>query len=608
MAELSTIEVEGINHSVKDAVSRSNIGDLTALNTKSKSDLVMALNELLEMITSSNGGLNDLMNGIVITDKGAAGAPIDLSEYGIGEHTTVYFLPGTYYVKALDLTGLSHVRFVLGGAEIVCEGKYFLSANQCDYLSIDGGTIIGGDTTTEGVKIQASNSPYLKRVCIKNIGSKSIADGKGVYFVGDCTGLLADQCTIENVTAGQVSNPDGDNWIHAFGVFVNQDPNDYTKYTRYGKLKNCIFRSIKGIDRGEDETDGYLKADGDGVFVQQLPYMDETDSTIKRLDSNIVLEGCTFDDCYKRGVKATARGVHLKNCQFVGDYWYAPAEFQYGHGLVENCHISNGHAPREGDGIVSGVVVCDGGMVVRDTYISCRSADTCTNGITFNTRNNRTPFTAEDPWDSCVFERVTFDGVNRPIHVFGSAAADYGACRIRGIDIIDCRIQDSIGDYAVCVGAGIFDRIDSLRFLDFRFDQGDSRGAIRDADNPNRNGNFRYPILCELAPTFTYELYSKYWDGEPTISYGDIPTPQNTKIIYSGNMGGITYKEYTGHGSRIYGTRAPDKVASTLGLQLLYNSKLGDEYTDTAAGSKYICTTAGTESTIGTWEIIGGTT
>lgn len=537
---------------------------------------------------------------IIIADRGEAGSPVDLSKYDIGTYTNVYFLPGTYYVKALDLSGMSHVRFVLGGAEIVCEGEYFLHAQNCDHLIIEDGTIIGSDTTTVGIKIEGSIEPCLKHVCVKNIGKKESAGCTGVYYVGDCTGFLQEQCTIENITAGQVSDPDSDNWIHAYGVFVNRDPNDHAKYSRYGTIRNCTFRAVKGIDREDDETGGYLKADGDGVFVQQLPYTDESDGTIKCLDSNIVIEGCMFDDCYKRGVKATARGVHVKNCQFTGDYWFAPAEFQYGHGLVEHCRISNGHAPRE-DGIVSGMVLCDGGMVVRDTYISCRSVDACNNGITFNTRNNRTPFTPTDPWDTCVFERVTFDGVNKAIQIYGTAPADSDPDRIRGIDIIDCRIQGIIGDYAICVGLGIFNQIDSLRFIDFHFDQGDGRYAITDTDNPNRNANFKYPISCSLTPTYTYELYSKYWNGEPTISYGDLPTPPNTKIVYSGDMGGIRYKEYTANGSRIYGTRSPSAVTSTLGLQLLYNSKLGDEYTDLATGIKYICTKAGTTTDIGTW-------
>ena len=70
-------------------------------------------------------------------------------------------------------------------------------------------------------------------------------------------------------------------------------------------------------------------------------------------------------------------------------------------------------------------------------------------------------------------------------------------------------------------------------------------------------------------------------------------------------MSGIRYKEYTAHGSRIYGTRDPNTTTATIAKQLLYNSKKGDLYTDTATGKIYRCTAAGTADSIGTWEDTG---
>ena len=134
----------------------------------------------------------------------------------------------------------------------------------------------------------------------------------------------------------------------------------------------------------------------------------------------------------------------------------------------------------------------DGNVIVRDTYINCRYGVTklenpgasagekatlsgCHNGIIFNNRNDRTPFEGSEPWDSCIFERVVFDGVYNAIRIAGKAYKDQkeswrdGPYCIKGIDITDCKINDIIGSYAVVVYKGTFASIDSLRFVDFRF-------------------------------------------------------------------------------------------------------------------------------------------
>lgn len=56
MPELSKIQVDGIDHDIKDAVARARIGDLASLNTTTQSDLVSAINEAVEMMGSPGSG------------------------------------------------------------------------------------------------------------------------------------------------------------------------------------------------------------------------------------------------------------------------------------------------------------------------------------------------------------------------------------------------------------------------------------------------------------------------------------------------------------------------------------------------------------------------
>jgi hypothetical protein len=66
-------------------------------------------------------------------------------------------------------------------------------------------------------------------------------------------------------------------------------------------------------------------------------------------------------------------------------------------------------------------------VTVKDTYINCKYENNqCHNGITFNGRNTRTPFDSNEPWDTCIFERVIFDNVNYAIWIYGKANENYG--------------------------------------------------------------------------------------------------------------------------------------------------------------------------------------
>ena len=119
------------------------------------------------------------------------------------------------------------------------------------------------------------------------------------------------------------------------------------------------------------------------------------------------------------------------------------------------------------------------------------------------------------------------------------------------------------------------------------------------------NSGFTYPLEIDSEVLINYENHSRYWENEPQSMYANLPACPHARIVAAGNMGGVTYKEFTGHGSKIIGSRSPSTITATLAKQCLYNSKIGDQYIDAAAGTMWICTAAGTESAIGTWTQIG---
>ena len=74
------------------------------------------------------------------------------------------------------MSDANHVHFILGNATIVVKGSadYFLHAIRCNYLTIEGGTILGYEgaetsretanhtNITTGIKIQDSENVYIK--------------------------------------------------------------------------------------------------------------------------------------------------------------------------------------------------------------------------------------------------------------------------------------------------------------------------------------------------------------------------------------------------------------------------------------------------------------
>jgi hypothetical protein len=531
---------------------------------------------------------------ITVVRTGSADDPVSLSDYGIGAGDEVRFPEGDYYVEPFDMEGLSHVTFLLGDARIHCVGGYFLSAIDCDDLFVTGGTIIGGSDTVMGIQVTDCLRPVFQQVRFSGIGCELVGDTKGLFILGDCTGFLVDRCVIEDITSGVVSS---DGFIHAYGILINRKGSD-NSYSLKGEVRHCVIEGIAGID-----TDT-VKADGDGIFIQRPPYLDDG-GNVAGIDQVIEIEGCIFENCKKRGVKSAAWGTVVRDCGFFGEFWFSAIEFQYGHGVVERCRVCN--ESNYTKSMTSGIIAGDGGVTIVDSDISCRYTNDDGSmgmhpGYRFNQRHTGSIFDASVPWDSCQVVRCYFNEVNYAI-LATTENAGVDTYTLSGIEIIDCRFGEFYMPYAVNIDTTVFHTIDVLRFVDFKFDCGRNRDMVRE-----NNSAFHYPINALHDATDTFEVYSKHWLHAP-MNPGFHPTSPHTKVIFSGDsvggIGGIREKVYTAYGSTIKGSKDPNNVVSTLGLQLMYGCKLGDEYTNISNGKKYTCTTAGTETTNGVWREVG---
>ena len=59
-----------------------------------------------------------------------------------------------------------------------------------------------------------------------------------------------------------MASEESDKIIHAYGIFVNRDPDNYSKYSKYGVIRSCIFDYVAGITNAEN------RAEGEGIFIQ----------------------------------------------------------------------------------------------------------------------------------------------------------------------------------------------------------------------------------------------------------------------------------------------------------------------------------------------------
>lgn len=490
---------------------------------------------------------------------------------------------GTY--DQINIKDTDRLTVILGGL-IKCSGDILLSAVNCKDLRIFGGTVKGNGAQI-GIKLENCLRPTISHVNLLDIGTAEQEDTAAIRMLGDCSGFSVDRCYISGVNAGVVSS---DGFIHAYGIQVNRLGSS-NAYSQTGNISGCSIENVAGTDSAD------TKADGDGIFINNPPYMDDSGNVNWRDDINITIDNCTINNCKKRGIKLASVGVKVHNAYVDGEMWYAGIDCQYGHADIEGCTVIN--TSDYNGSITSAIVASEGGVRVRKSTIKAPYGEyTYHPGIRFNKRLPASVVPDTVPWDDIYIEDCYFDKVSRA--VYGYVSDETAPVPAKGIHIKNCRIGDFNQARAVEISDTMFSSIEAFELVDFRFDYGANRTEVKE-----KNAEFKYPVGISLNPTISFDLHSKHWTDEPLSGYDGLPTSPHARIIYAGsNMGNIYYKEYTGHGSRIYGNRAPNTITSTLSKQLLYNSRIGDLYTDTTAGKIYICTVAGTSSTIGTWTAI----
>lgn len=526
--------------------------------------------------------VNSYINVNQTLGYGTSSSPINLSTLGISNYSVLYFEKGTYYVKPLSLSSKSHVTFLMQEAEIIATGTHFVSATECNDIQILGGKI--SNATQYAIQLQDCNKPIIRSVEVANIGDESCKDTAGIKIVGNCTGFQVDSNYVHDITSGVVYS---DGYIHAYGIFINRLAST-NAYSKSGLICDNVIENIAGIDSADK------KADGDGIFIQNPPYLDG--STTVWMEPNIIVERNTITNCKKRGIKVASPGVTIRNCTFEGAFWYAAIDFQYGHGKAIDCNIKN--TSNYTGATTAGITATDGGVEIIGCAICCPYTNTSgkqayQNGIRLNPRLSASVIGADMPWDRFVVDNCYFNQVANAINVSNDSTTTY---TLKALEIIDCRFgTDSNTANVIGMGA-MFSSVGTFRMVDFRFDAGSTRTDVK-----NFNSSFTYPASVISYTTDCYELYSRYWADSPVAGNATMPTSPNSKIIFSGNISGIFYKCYTAHGSEIWGSKAaPSDFTATLAKQLLYNSKIGDLYHG-SAGGVYVCTTAGASNSIGTW-------
>ena len=528
---------------------------------------------------------------IIVTDTGSEAAPLELSKYGVKSGSVVRFLPGASYVVApFDLTGAEHVQMHLNGATVKCAGDHFLRADGCDHLKIRGGTVLGGtvadaDGAFHGIELKDCKNAVVEQVVFRAMGAADMKKAMGLHLLGDCTGFSVDRCTFRDITAGQIG---ADGFIHAFGLVVNLKDDDYS---RTGRVSGCMFRDIAALDASN--ADGSeKKGDGDGIFIQRHPYLDG--EQLMGIDQDILIEGCSFEGCKKRGVKSAAYGTHIRDCRFEGAFWLAPVEFQFGHGSVRDCHIVN--TSDYNGSVTCGIAVGDGGVTVEDSYISCPYGYTYHPGIRLKSRHDLCVYGPEAAWDPCVFRRCRLDGVNYGICSFQSSAASR-PYTLSELVVEDCQIGRMNRDYGVFFDGNLIGAIGAVKVVGLRFEHGGSYDEVlawfRETYGEDHVYWFKAPVGIRAQVTDSFHVYSRHWRGAGVER--PFPAVRDTKVLYvGGEEDAVRYLEHRGFGSRACGHGAPaDPV--------LYHSRVGDEYTDLDTGGRYICVGAGTDAHVGSW-------
>lgn len=563
------------------------------------------INKILYYINNyvvSDEELKDTLNSVnSVTVKnvahllgyGSLAEPIQLSCLGLEDNTCLYFARGTFFIEYETIEDIENLTFIMPEATLIGVGDMILDFSGCPGLKLLGG-VMDGDGRCQ-YSFQVSNCKHAMIVgCeFKNFGNAMVENVAGLRVFGDCSGFLVSNCYFHSLTAGVVSD---DGYIHAYGLLVNRLSSSGA-YSSTGLVTNCNFENIAAMDTTQ-------KGDGDGIFIQAPPYLE--DGEVVYPECKVEISNCYFDGCKKRALKVATIGSRITNCVMRGEYWFACIDLQYGNCYVENCVLEN--LSDYNGSITSCFISSDGGFTVKDCWMSApytyvdpddgSSTPTYHPGVRFNSRLPASVIDDDVKWDDCWIIGCTFDGVSRGVFAYDSND-NPPTYDIRGIHIMNCYFGDFNQSHCVDISTTRFNSIDVFEMVNFQLRYGDTRQEV--AAQITRN-TFTYPlgIGCTINRCFNY--YSDYWLNEPMSGYDNLPDCVHGQIIYAGdNMGGITYKRYSGSGSIIKGDRNPNNTTATLARQLLYNSKLGDIYIDASGGAVYICTTAGAQSSIGTW-------
>lgn len=565
------------------------------------------LYENRDLPSGAGGGLGVDVRSVYGT--GTADTPITLQ---LQSDMTYYFAAGVYYVAAVVSDSVENVTVYAEDATVICCGERWLDLTAADRFTMVGGTVDGGGQASDGIRITHSRKARFSGVKFQNVGSAQCSDAAMLRVNGDCSGIVVADCIFDGCTAGAVYD---DGYIHAYGIVINRTSSD-KRYTRYGTVTRCTFDNIAGQDITDDAGTVTTKADGDGIFIQVPPYLGD-DGNVIAPEARILIARCVFGQCKKRGIKAAARGAEILDCSFDGEYWYAAIDSQYGYTKISDCDIIN-RSDYNGS-VTSAVVVSDGGVVLRDCRLSAPYGDTFHPGFRTTTRlpsmvNLYPAYVSEEdpgvPWEKIVIDRCTFDGVSRAIHLYNSNE-DADKYVLDGIEITRCVFGVFNQTHAVNISTTVFAKLGTLVFRDFRFVWGEEKLAIREkfaAAFPDLDREFILPISCNVPITVSCFIASGYYYNDTVSAYDFIAVkspPKRAYIVWEGEMGGIRRKVFTASGSSVIGTKAPDAVTSTLGMQLLYASRKGDTYTDIEAGTQYICTQDGSyvePYSVGTWK------
>ena len=519
-------------------------------------------------------------NVSAILGKGTESSPISLTSV-VDDYTTLYFERGVYYVSQLEISNKTNITFLMNDATIHLTGDAFVTATNCPYISFYGGKISGNNSAVRGVFLTNCKNATIENVSFENFGNASTEGASMLNLFGDCTGFRVLNSTFNNCTSGVVGT---DGYIHAWGIFVNRLS---TGFSKEGVISGCTISNIAGTDSSEK------KADGDGIFVQAPPFLNSDGSVEWRRDHKIIIENCVFKDCKKRAIKCAATCVTVRGCTISGAMWNSGIDARFGHLRVYDTYINN---TSDYDGSFGCcIITCDGDFVADGCTFSAKYADgSYRNAIRIDTRFSESVVPATMPYEKIRISNCFFDNVGYAVNAYSSGAK----MKLTSIEIENCRIgKFKIGNPFFISNT----LIETIVVTNWEFDAGKNRTEVK-----SEISEFTYPITFNVDPTICCEIHSTHWESEPISNI--TPTSPNGYIEFTGNIGGIVYKKYASYGSQFVGTADPMSVASTLGKQLLYKSKVGDIYKNKQNATVWICSMEGTSNEVGTWKQLSGTT